>query len=186
MTFATKVWYNFRILGWGAPMVIKVTHLSAADVKHVGKRLRKLYPFLSDKDSTAGNVRAWLKYHFPHVRFSVQGAKTAKSALSVSWVNYSDNLTPSDSAVRSSLQHFSRWNRAGIELPKYGAHAPCCVETQFFTDLFGGAHIIECVQKAPSDVQRHKREALLAHKSHKTLSAAVETENHTQAPKRRI
>lgn len=154
-------------------MSIKVAQLTEEDAKHVRTRVRRLFPFLNTKNTTVANVRAWLKHHYPHVRFSVQGGKTEKSALSVSWVNYGDAFTLQDVEIRSSLKNFVCWNRTGLCLPKYGQHMACEVENRFFIDLFGGVHILECVLKTPTEAQRQRRETLVAQKGHKTLSNAL-------------
>lgn len=158
-------------------MTIKAIHLSDEDAKHVRTRVRKKFPYLSVHKSAVENIRMWLKHHYPHVRFSVQGGKTDKSALSVSWVNYADGSTPTDMEIRSSLKHFVRWNRSSIELSKYGQHQACMVENQFFTDVFGGVHILECVLKAPTDAQRQRRDTMIAQKDHKMLSEALDIQS---------
>ena len=168
-------------------MSIKAAQLSEEDAKHVRTRVRRLFPFLNPKDTTVANVRSWLKHHYPHVRFSVQGGKTEKSALSVSWVNYGDAFTLQDVEIRDSLKNFVCWNRSGLALPKYGQHMACEVENRFFIDLFGGVHILECVLKTPTDAQRQRREILVAQKGHKTLSEALALDGlqiKTDAPKR--
>lgn len=157
-------------------MPIKSVQLTEDDNKHVRTRVRRLFPFLNPKDTTAANIRAWLKHHHPHVRFSVQGGKTEKSALSVAWVNYADNSTPNDLEIRSSLKHFVCWTRTGLHLPKYGQHQACDVENKFFTDLFGGVHILECILKSPTEAQRQRRDVLIAQKSHRVLSEALDPE----------
>lgn len=178
MTFIDYLCYNRSSIG-GPIMPIKVAQLTDEDVKHVRSRMRKKFAYLNPKDSTVANIRSWLKHHYPHVRFSVQGGKTEKSALSVGWVNYGDNLTPHDREIRASLKHFVCWNRSSIELSKYGQHQACEVENKFFTDMFGGVHILECVLKSPTEAQRQRRETLTAQKDHKTLSEALDMESGT-------
>lgn len=165
--------YNRSSIG-GLLMPIKVAQLTDEDAKHVRTRMRKRFAYLNPKNSTVANVRSWLKHHYPYVRFSVQGGKTEKSALSVAWVNYGDDATPSDGDIRTSLKHFVCWTRSGISLPKYGQHQACEVENKFFTDMFGGVHILECVLKSPTEAQRQRREAITAQKGHKVLSQALD------------
>lgn len=166
-------------------MPIKVAQLTDEDAKHVQTRLRKNFAYLNPKDSTVANIRSWLKHHYPQVRFSVQGGKTEKSTLSVAWVNYGDKSTPHDRDIRASLKLFVCWNRSGISLPKYGQHQACEVEHKFFTNMFGGVHILECILKSPTQAQRQRREAITAHKGRKVLSQALDLDFELKKPDRK-
>lgn len=169
-------------------MIIQKKHLSDKDHEHVFSRLKSCYNYLDPKIGLVGNVRASLKHDFPSYRFSVnvRGANTKMPHLIISWVNYADINYPSEVKIKKSLRNFLKWTKTPILLDEHRGYESCEIGVDFFHDLFGYAHSLECIGREPSDEQKFKREEYLASKLKKKISIAIGLSYDCKRKKRKI